>query len=52
MEGMGTKAVDPSEDGVAKPTNTSTSKIALMPFVEAGRVIHVLDANGKTFPVR
>lgn len=52
MEGVGTKAIDPSEDGVAKTTNSSTTKIALMPFVEVGRIVHVLDANGKSFPVR
>lgn len=52
MEAMETKAVDRNKDGVSESTNISTNKIALMPFTEAGCGVHVLDAEGNTFPVR
>ena len=52
MEGVERTTSDMSEDTAAKTEKNKGTKIALVPFVEAGPPVHLLDAAGKTFPAR
>lgn len=41
-----------SDDRVAELKDQARRKIALMPFVEDGRLVHVFDGSGKAYPAR
>lgn len=52
MNGEKHKDVEKIEDSVARKEDKPKSKIALVPFVEADPLVHLLDATGKAFPAR
>lgn len=51
-EGMERFHTETSDDRVAKLNDQARRKIALMPFVEDGRLVHVFDGGGKAYPAR